>query len=284
MRRGERAQMVGHAFRQPQPVMIVIAEGGGPPQQGDILHRGQLGHGLFHPVGGRAAADADAVLAFREQPAAHLRLFVGEDDPRPGPACRQCGCKASGTATGDQHVAMGVAVLVCIRVRPVRRAAKAGHAADRALITHPAALRPHEGLVVEAGRDQRRGDIVHLTQIEGQRGEAVLAGRHQPVIDLDLRRAQVRLGMVAEAELDQRVRLLRPGGEDAARPVIFEAAPDQMHAIGDQRRGQRVAGMALIAIAVEQEGEAARPVDPAAGGKAVRLAHWRTSGFFSPGL
>ena len=73
------------------------------------------------------------------------------------------------------------------------------------------------------------------------------------------------------AHLDQRVRLFRTGAEDAARPVIFERAADQPHAIGQQRRGQRVARVPGIAAAVEGEIEAARPIDDAADGKAERL-------------
>ena len=65
----------------------------------------------------------------------------------------------------------------------------------------------------------------------------------EPVVELDLRRAQVRrLAPAAAIDVDQRVRLLRARRKDAARPVILERAPDEMNAVGQQRRGQRIAG------------------------------------------
>ena len=66
------------------------------------------------------------------------------------------------------------------------------------------------------------------------------------------------------AELDQRVGLLRAGGDDAAGPVILEAAPHQMHAVGEQGGGEGVAGMALVALAVEGEADGLGAVDAAA--------------------
>ena len=54
--------------------------------------------------------------------------------------------------------------------------------------------------------------------------------------------------------------------------MIFEAAPKQADAIGQQGRGQRVAGMALVPDSVEGEAKGSGPVDPTAGGMA-RAGH-----------
>ena len=53
--------------------------------------------------------------------------------------------------------------------------------------------RPHEGLVVEAGRQKLAAELVDGMEIPGQRREAVLADDHQPVINLDHGRRDIRL-------------------------------------------------------------------------------------------
>ena len=84
-----------------------------------------------------------------------------------------------------------------------------------------------------------------------QRRPAVLAVGDETVVELLLRRARIGLGARAARELDQRIRLVGAGGDDAARAVILEAAADQMHAVGQQGGSQRVARMALVRRAVE---------------------------------
>ena len=54
------------------------------------------------------------------------------------------------------------------------------------------------------------------------------------------------------------------GGQDAARAVILERSADQMNAVRQQRGGQRVAGEALIAPAVEGESKRRVAIDAAA--------------------
>src|SRR5690606_13572255 len=77
----------------------------------------------------------------------------------------------------------------------------------------------------------------------------------EPVEELDRRRARVRLLGRAAAELDERVRLLRPGGEDPARAVVFERPADQPHPVGDEGGGEGITGMALELLAVPGEPE-----------------------------
>ena len=98
-----------------------------------------------------------------------------------------------------------------------------------------------------------------------QRRPPVLAGGGEPLIELGHGRARVGLATRAVAQFNERVGLLGAGGEDAARPVIFERAPHETHAVRQQRRGQRVAGIPAIGLAVEGERQRARAVDePAA--------------------
>src|SRR3954470_22998061 len=134
----------------------------------------------------------------------------------------------------------------------------------------------HEGLVVEAGDEDLRQDVVDRTHVGLDIGPGVLAVCRQTFVDLDLGGAQVRLGAVAALKLDQRVWLFRTGGENAARTVILEAAGDQMDAVGEQGRGEGIAGIALERTAVEGEVDRAAPVDPATGrGAEFSLAHDR---------
>src|SRR5207244_1394804 len=70
-----------------------------------------------------------------------------------------------------------------------------------------------------------------------------------------------------------RVRLLAAGREDAARSMVFEASADQVHAISDQRRSERIAGITHIRRTVIRESERAGAIDVAAFAKTVRLRH-----------
>jgi hypothetical protein len=155
--------------------------------------------------------------------------------------------------------------------------ADAGGAPDDVLVRGPGARGRHERLVIEAGRKQRREQIVERPQVEIERRPAVLARGNEPIVKLRHGGARVGLGARALADPHQRVRLLRPGGEDAARTVIFEAASDDAHAVRQQRRRQRVARVARVAAAIEGERERARAVDRAALRQTERLRRHEVS-------
>ena len=73
-----------------------------------------------------------------------------------------------------------------------------------------------------------------------------------------------------------RGRLLGAGGDDAARTAEVDAGRDLAHAVGEQRRGERVAGVAGELATVEAERQRPAAVDRAAeAGVAVRLASCR---------
>ncbi len=99
----------------------------------------------------------------------------------------------------------------------------------------------------------------------------MLARRAQPVVEGHFGGPAVGFAMGTGFELDEGRRLLCAGREDAARAVVFEAARDEAHAVGEQCRGQRIAGMALIATPVKPEVEEPAAVDEAADLEAERL-------------
>src|SRR6185437_3384572 len=99
-----------------------------------------------------------------------------------------------------------------------------GGTADEMLVEAPRPFRSHERLVVEAGWEQRRDERRRRAEVEAERGKAVLALRHEPIIELDHRGAGVGLGTRVAAQAHQRAGLLRPGAQNAARPVVLEAA------------------------------------------------------------
>ena len=187
----------------------------------------------------------------------------------------------AGPAPDDEDVAVRVAVGVAVRIRHARRLAETGGSTDHRLVDLvPEALRPHEGLVVEARDEDRRQEVVDLADVEIERGPMVLGGDDQALARLDDARPVVRVTVSRPAlcppvDRQERARLVRAVGQDAARAVILERAAAQMRAGGEQHRGDRVAAIAVQGLAVERDGQRLGAVDAAAGGKAKRLMHRR---------
>src|ERR1700730_8482937 len=134
---------------------------------------------------------------------------------------------AGRTRADDENVAMRECFLVFVRIAARRCAPETGGAADRRFVNLlPETRRPHEGLVVESGREEGRKPAGDRHHVEGERWPAVLARRAEAVEPLQDRRPRVRLATGAVAQFDERVGLLRPGSKNAARPVILERAAD----------------------------------------------------------
>ena len=163
--------------------------------------------------------------------------------------------QAGRPGTDHQHVAMRIVMQVAIGVGHSGRSSETSGSANRRLVDmSPERTRPHEGLVVETSRKYRGNHVVDRSEIEGQRREAILAECSHSVIQLELRRAQVRCDTPGTSiNRHQRIGLLRPSGHDAARPMILERTADQMNAIGQQRRGKRVTLRTNVSFAVEAE-------------------------------
>ena len=236
---GRGGDVVVDALERAIGAAVIDAEQRGAAHDADIGQRRQLGQRAGNPLGCRHAVDRAAVA---EQPAAERKVLFAQDDARAGAAGRQR-CRQPGrSAAGDQHVAIGPGLVVVVGIGFAGRASEAGGPADGRLVDRlPEFRRPHEGLVVEAGDEDRREQLVDRHEVVAQRRPAVLAGRFEAVIELGRGRLGVRLAARAAAQFDQRVGFFRAGGEQPARPVIFERAADQLDAIGDQRRGERVA-------------------------------------------
>ena len=86
-----------------------------------------------------------------------------------------------------------------------------------------------------------------------QAAAIVLAGGDHPGGE----RYPIRRHVGLVAELDVAVRVQPAHGQRAARPVVLERARQHVDAVGEQGRGQRVALAAVVAVALEAEGDRA---------------------------
>ena len=286
--------MVGDALRQRHEIVVVVTEGRRAGQNPDVGHGLQFGKNLLRPlVAGQAVDHRTGVEAQR---AADFGIFIHQNDAGTG-FCRGKRRRQAGDAgAGHQHVAMGITAGIMIRIRLARRFSETSGAADQRFVNlMPGGLRPHEGLIIKARCEHRREKIVDGAQIEGERRETVLRGDDRAVEDFLHRGAHV--GLLAQAvagDVDQRIRFLRPGGQETTRAVIFERAADQMHAIGQQRRRDGIAFQRRIDLAVEGETGGSGRGQPAGTLYTIIAAHCpapfsaeRTvsvSGFGSPAL
>ncbi len=232
-------EMVAAAFDRDDLVMVVIGEGRGAGDELNFRHRPQLGEGRGEPCFVRNLAQGSG---FAQERAAERSHLVEEKNAGAASAGGQRRGKTRRPAADDEDVAMRVALLVMIGIGIGRRLPHSGGAADQMLVEAPGTLRRHEGLVIETGRQQWRHQRGGGAEVEAERGKPILAGRHEPVIELDHGGARIRLGASAVAQANQRIGLFGSGAQNAARAVVFEAAPDQADAVGEQRRRQAVAG------------------------------------------
>src|SRR5579864_8645449 len=224
-------------------------------------------------------ADAPAVI---EQAAAEPATFVHQHHARPAPSGRASRRESGRSGADDEDIAMEVSVLVAIGVSLARAAAHAGHATNVRLVSYPPSGRPLECLVIESGGQETRKEAGCGAEIEIDGRPAILAGCHQTFEEFDLRSSAVRLGARAQPELNQRIGLLGTDAEHAARAVVLETAADDAHAIGQQRGSKRIAGIALVAPTVEDEGEWLRAVNEPAGRIAKQLSRHDRCGICMP--
>ena len=243
--------MVLQQFHRLDQVPVVHGERGGAWEARHVSQRVQLGQAALYPRIGRTLVQHGVMVG--QQPAAHLGLLVDQHHAQPGPGRDQRRPDAAGAAANDQHVRMVVQVVVEFRIRIDRRTSIAGRAADDVLVQRPHLRRCHEGLVIEAGRHEARGAAHDALDVDVQRGPAGRGKRIHALVQLDLRRLQVRHRARSAFELDQRIRFLGAVADDAARTAVLEAAADHAHAVGQQGGRQRVARVALVGLAVERE-------------------------------
>ncbi|MCY1212595.1 hypothetical protein D9M72_243330 [compost metagenome] len=264
-------QVVGETLCHGHEIVVLISEGGAARKDRHVRQLAQFGRDLLGPLQRGLAIELGAT---GKQAAAKLALIVDQDHARTG-YCRRMRCpEARRAAANHQHVAVRVALVVAIGVAHVGRLAKTGRVADLLFVLRPHLARPHEGLVVEAGGHEARKLLVDRHAIAFEIGLRIHAGRDEPVIELDFRRARVRHRIRAAFELHHGIRLSDVRRHDATRAVILEAARDKAHAVGEQRRRERVALEPLIRASVEREGQRNRAIDAATGAETVFLAHF----------
>ena len=161
-----------------------------------------------------------------------------------------------------------MAHLIAVGIALVHGAAQPGGAANERLVPHPRTTqRAHEGLVVEPRAEERREQPKGGAQVEIDRGPAVLAAGRESVNEVDDRAGNVRRRAAAAPEREQPVWFLDARREEAARPVVLEAAPDERDAVGQQRRSQRVAREPAIIAPFDREAQLAVAIDAPARGQ-----------------
>ncbi len=250
----EQGIVVGDPLGHQHVVVMEVRKHRGAGQHVHVFRRRQQAGFRRRPLLGRGAVDrASAQVG----DAAEAGALVGDDDFGAVRRRRFCRRKAGCARSDDEDVAVDVNVLVGIGIAAACRPPEPRGAPDERLVESlPERLRPHEGLVVEAGGEEARQPSARRADVELEARPPVLADRDEPVMELDHGGAQVRLVPVSLADADQRVHLFRPKADDAARPVILEAAPHQAPAVGEQRRCEAVARMSGERPSVEAEGDA----------------------------
>ena len=268
----DRAGREQHALGADDPEPLAEPAEGRRLRGGQRLERGE--HAVFvrpDHAGARQAADASEAsksgahvlppgvpAPILQRAAAEDLVLLGEDDPQAfGPEPVR-GRETRGAGADDQHVRMVVDGLGGrgLRARNRLQPAEAGRAADQRLVQPlPRPAGRHEGLVVEARRQEPGEDAVDREHIEAQRRPAILARGDEALPQYQRGGGRVGLAAGRAQDLDQRRGLLRARRHDAARPVVLEAAPDQPDAVRKQRRGEGVAVLTLEKATVEAKAD-----------------------------
>jgi hypothetical protein len=214
----------------------------------------------------------------RKQAAAELALLIDQYHPCPAAPGGEGRGKSRRSSTDHKHIAMRIASLVTIGIGRHRRTTQSGSLANVMLIGHPQRLRPHEGLVVEPGRQQPAEPAVDYTDIMFQGWPAIDRGGRQVVIQLGLRGAGIGHRVRTFVDLEDGIGFLGAAADDAPRPMVLEASPHQVHAVGKQRGGECVTGEAGQAAPLKSELKRTITIDASARWEAVGLAQASTSG------
>jgi hypothetical protein len=130
---------------------------------------GRLASSATTPAAQSAPALPPTAEGLGIQPPAHAEIFIRQHDPRARPPRRQGRHQPRRPGADDQQIAMQEPLVIgIVRVFLVSSPTQARRAADDRLIKlFPERRRPHEGLVVEARREE--GDSLSLIAMASNR-------------------------------------------------------------------------------------------------------------------
>jgi hypothetical protein len=238
-------RFVMNALQQARCTVVVEPERRRGAQHSHVGARGQLGGNLRRP---EIACNAVDLPAFPEQRSAQLDILFHQDDVEPGTTRDLRRPQARRARADDEQVATRIAGFIAIRIGGVRGGAESRGATHERLVEAPRG--PDERLVVEARQKQRRKEIEHAPEIEVHARPAVLRTRLEARVQPHERRSRRGIELRAGAERHQGIRLFRAGTQNAAWTMQLESATDDTLAMGQERRGQRVALVAAEPFAV----------------------------------
>ena len=144
--------MIGSAFECAVDSMIEGAVDGCARHQPHIAAGDEIGSDCSRPVCAGLLVD---FMGFGVEAPSRNEVLVGQNHAKPGSCGCQCSGKAGRSGTDHKEVAVQESVIVNIRVRLHGKPAQACGGTDQRFVEPlPKRLRPHEGLVVEAGRKE----------------------------------------------------------------------------------------------------------------------------------
>ena len=238
------------ALHHRDPVVVVAAEHDGVGQHLQTRRRRDRLPELPH--GGQVGLVAPA------QVAAQRVLLLHEHHHGSGPRRRDRRRHPRRPTSRHQHVGVGVPLVeAALGTVRCRRFAAVGEPLEHPFVRRPQPARAHEGLVVEARGKRPTGHLVDRLHVEGQGRPGVLGPHVHARPDESMGAAHV--GLVVHLHQAARVQVV--GGEQAPRPVVLEAAGEDVDPARRERRGDRVARVGGVGAAVPGEVERRGAVD-----------------------
>ena len=241
-----------------QPVLLERAQDGGVGQHS---HAG-VGGDSFDEALQRRTVVVGAVA----QMAAQGRVLVDEQDAQPLFGRGAGGGQPGRPAADHSYVGVQVLLRVVNRRHIGINRPQSGGAAQHLLVSRPQRRRVDERLVVEADGQEAVGQANQGHHVPLQRWPGVLRADGHIRLDGPGAGAHARL----RADLHQAVGAVAGAAQQTARPVVLERAAEDAHTGRGQGRGDGIAGVGGVALAVKGEGDGAVAVNELAwlGGEA----------------
>src|SRR6202522_431467 len=239
----------------------------------------------------RASQDANAQLlclldqrrrwriALIAQPAAQVRGAAEQQDFGAA-ACRaDRGRNARDARADDEHIRADRDFLVAIWIRFGRCAAKTRQASNAWLVHMP--IWPFECFVIKAGGENRRKPIVDRRNVKSNAGPTVHAGRDEAWMNFKQAGPHIWRASRTRSHIHKTRGFFNAAAVDPTRPMQFDAASDELHAIREQCRGQGVAMKSGVGTIVESKPDLAGAIEPRAA-RRRQSAGAHGGAYFSP--